>query len=274
MANSGIEDILIGEGYKSTKKKSKLPIIFLLLLLIAGAFGAWYYYKNYYNVVDTKTLFSNSLLNLSSRKLSSDDFYSVIFNRILDENSEMKTNLTVSSNEKIKKFEQLEDVDINNFDFEITSQNDLKSKNFYSELLINYSGNEFLTFKGLVNDNKFAAISDKIVNKYVGVKAQNFNDIFSSNIDLNFIYEFVNSDKIDLSDENKKEYLEKYYQKIYNQIPAEKFTQKDNIAITKNSEYVDVVAYELSLNQNELNDILVNILTELKNDDTLLSSVF
>lgn len=269
MANNGIEDILIGESYKSTKKKSKLPIIFIILLMIAGLGAGWYFYKNR-EVTDAKTLFSKSFLSLNSKKLSDSDFYSTILDRLLQENSEMTSNITVSTTEKV---EALNGIDVNNFDFELTSQNDLKGKNFYGELLLNYSGNYFLKFQGIVNDNKFAIISDEIVNRYVGVKAENFNDIFDSSLDLNFIYEFVNADKITLTTEEKEEYLTDYYKKIYNQIPLEKFTQKDNIVITKNDDYVDVTAYELSLNQSELNDIIVNILTEIKSDEKLLNSI-
>lgn len=43
--------------------------------------------------------------------------------------------------------------------------------------------------------------------------------------------------------------------------------------ITKNNDYIDVTAYELALNQSELNDIIVNILTEIKNDEKLLNSI-
>lgn len=271
MANNGIEDILIGEAYNTTKKKKKKgPIIFFIFLLIVGvAFAGWHFYMEK-DVVDDKVLFSLNLSNAKSKKLTDQNFYSTILNRIVKENSEITTNMTISSTEK---FENLQGIDINNFDFELTQQNNLKEKNAYGELLINYSGNEFLKLKNIVNDNKFAIISDDIVNKYVGVKAENFNSIFESNIDLNFIYEFVNAEKIDLTEEQKNTYFNEYYGKIYNQIPLEKFSRKENIVITKNNNYIDVTAYEMKLNQNELHDILANLLAKLKDDEVLLNAV-
>lgn len=139
MANNGIEDILIGESYKSTKKKSKGPIIFIILLIMVGAFAGWHFYTNK-EVLDEKVLFSKNLLSLNSKKLVDNDFYTTILDRILQENSEMISNITVSTTEEV---EALQGIDINNFDFELTSQNDLKGKNFYGELLLNYSGNYF-----------------------------------------------------------------------------------------------------------------------------------
>lgn len=270
MKDNGIEDILIGETYKSSKKKRKGPVIFIIILLMAVvAFAEWHFFTNK-EIVNEKVLFSNSLLSSNTKKMLDNDFYSTIFDRILQENSEMSTNITISSTENI---DALEGIDINNFDFELTSQNDLKEKNFYTELLLKYSGNDFLKFKGIVNDNKFAIISDEIVNKYVGVRSQNFNDIFGSNIDLQFIYELINSEKIDLTEEERKTYLENYYNKIYNQIPLENFSKKDNYVITKKSDYIDVTAYEMVLNQSELNDIIVNLLTEIKNDEKLLNAI-
>lgn len=270
MANNGIEDILIGESYKSTKKSGGHPVIFLIILLmIAGAFAAWYYYTNR-TVIDEKTQFANGILSASTIKLNDKNFYNTILDRILQENSEMDTNMTISSTEQI---EQLEGIDINNFDFELNYQNNLKEKNFYGELLVKYSGNEFLKVQNIVNGNRFAIISDEIVNKYVGVQSQNFESIFNSDINLEFIYELINSEKINLSEDEKKTYIENYYNKIYNQIPSEKFSKKENLVITKNNDYIDVTAYEMTLSQNELNDIIVNALTDIKNDERLLNSI-
>lgn len=271
MANNGIEDILIGEAYNTTKKKKKKgPIILCIILLIVTATFAGLKYYMSKDVAGDKELFLLSLSNKNSKKLVDQNFYSTLLDRFLQENSEMTTNMTISSTEK---FDKLNGIDVNNFDFELTSQNNLKEKNFYGELFINYSGNEFLNFKGIVNNDKFAIISDDIVNKYVGVKAQNFNNIFESNIDLNFIYEFINAEKIDLTEEERKNYLNEYYTKIYIQIPEEKFSKKENIVITKNDKYIDVTAYEMKLNQSELNDIIVNVLNKLKEDEKLLNSI-
>lgn len=270
MSNNGIEDILIGESYKSTKKKKKWPIIFFfLLLIIAVGFGVWYYYQNS-QVVDSKELFSKNLLASNAKQVLENDFYSSILDKCLKENSESNTNITVSTTKKIEK---LHDIDINNFDFNLTTQNDLKGKNIFGELSVKYSGNDFLNFKGIINENKFAIISDEIVNKYVGVQAQNFSNIFESDIDLEFIYEILNSEKIDLTDEQIKTYTETYYKKISDQIPIEKFSQKDNILITSGDDYKDATAYEMTLSQEELKNILKNVLTDLKNEQNLLNAI-
>lgn len=270
MSNNGIEDILIGETYNPTKKKHKGFIFFIIIIIIAIAFSIWYFFINKTSV-NEKEAFSQSLLSLGNRKLQDNDFYSTIFKRILEENSEMDTNITVSST---KEIEELQGIDINNFDFELTSTNNMKNKNLNGNLLVKYSGNDFIEIQSIVNDNKFAVFSGDIVNKYVGVKADNFNNIFDSNIDLNFVYEFINSKEISLSEEERKEYLEKYYQKIYNLIPEEKFSRKENIVINKNNNYIDVNAYEMSLTQDELKNIIVSILTDLKNDEELLNLLF
>lgn len=270
MSNNGIEDILIGETYNPTKKKHKGFIFFIIILIIAIAFSIWYFFINKTSV-NEKEAFSQSLLSLGNRKLQDNDFYSTIFKRILEENSEMDTNITISST---KEIEELQGIDINNFDFELTSTNNMKNKNLNGNLLVKYSGNDFIEIQSIVNDDKFAVFSGDIVNKYVGVKAENFNNIFDSNIDLNFVYEFINSKEISLSEEERKDYLEEYYQKIYNLIPEEKFSQKENIVINKNNDYIDVNAYEMSLTQDELKDIIVSILTDLKNDEELLNLLF
>lgn len=270
MSNNGIEDILIGESYKTTKKKGNgFKFFIIILLIISAVFVIWYFFINK-EVVNEKEAFSQNVLNIGNKKLQDKDFYSAILKRLLEENSELSSNITITSTEKI---EELQGIDINNFDFELNSTNDLKNKNFNSKLLAKYSGNDFIEVQSIVNDNKFAVFSGDVVNKYVGIKAENFNDIFNSNIDLNFIYEFINSEELDLSEEDVKNYLESYYKKAYNQIPEEKFSQKENIVISKNNNYINVTAYEMNLTQNELKDILDSLLVELKNDEKLLNSI-
>lgn len=270
MSNNGIEDILIGESYKTTKKKGNgFKFFIIILLIISAVFVIWYFFINK-EVVNEKEVFSRNVLNIGNKKLQDKDFYSTILKRLLEENSELSSNITITSTEKI---EELQGIDINNFDFELNSTNDLKNKNFNSKLLAKYSGNDFIEVQSIVNDNKFAVFSGDVVNKYVGIKAENFNDIFNSNIDLNFIYEFINSEELDLSEEDVKNYLESYYKKAYDQIPEEKFSQKENIVISKNNNYIDVTAYEMNLTQNELKDILDSLLVELKNDEKLLNSI-
>ena len=270
MSNNGIEDILIGESYKTTKKKGNgFKFFIIILLIISAVFVIWYFFINK-EVVNEKEAFSQNVLNIGNKKLQDKDFYSTILKRLLEENSELSSNITITSTEKI---EELQGIDINNFDFELNSTNDLKNKNFNSKLLAKYSGNDFIEVQSIVNDNKFAVFSGDVVNKYVGIKAENFNDIFNSNIDLNFIYEFINSEELDLSEEDVKNYLESYYKKAYNQIPEEKFSQKENIVISKNNNYINVTAYEMNLTQNELKDILDSLLVELKNDEKLLNSI-
>lgn len=270
MSNNGIEDILIGESYKTTKKKGNgFKFFIIILLIISAVFVIWYFFINK-EVVNEKEAFSQNVLNIGNKKLQDKDFYSTILKRLLEENSELSSNITITSTEKI---EELQGIDINNFDFELNSTNDLKNKNFNSKLLAKYSGNDFIEVQSIVNDNKFAVFSGDVVNKYVGIKAENFNDIFNSDIDLNFIYEFINSEELDLSEEDVKNYLESYYKKAYDQIPEEKFSQKENIVISQNDNYIDVTAYEMNLTQNELKDILDSLLVELKNDEKLLNSI-
>lgn len=270
MKDSGIEDILIGESYRSTKKKRKGPIFFIIFLLIIGAICAGYYYYTNLEVVDAKALFSKNLISLNSKKLADSDFYSTILDRVLSENSEMTTNFTISSTEE---FESLQGIDVNNFDFELSSQNDLKQKNFYHELYVKYLGNDFINFKSIINDNLFSITSDEIVNKYVGVRAENYNDIFNSKIDLEFLYELTTSGKINMTKDDRDNYLQNYYSKIFEQISNEKFSMKENFVITKNNEYIDVTAYELALSQSELKNILTSLITDIKNDNNLLSQI-
>ena len=99
MQDNGIEDILIGESYKSTKKKGKGPFIFILLVILGiGAFAGWYFYTNT-EIVNEKTQFTNSLYNRMKLKTNGNIY-----------NGYGPTEITACCS--IKKVENAEDINI------------------------------------------------------------------------------------------------------------------------------------------------------------------
>ena len=63
MSNNGIEDILIGESYKTTKKKGNgFKFFIIILLIISAVFVIWYFFINK-EVVNEKEAFSQNVLN-------------------------------------------------------------------------------------------------------------------------------------------------------------------------------------------------------------------
>lgn len=271
MKNDGIEDILIGANSNSKNKKGKTAIIIIfvvLLLILIGMAGAYWYYTT--QTISEKQIFIKHMKNMNMSKMVENDVYKEIGEKLAKENSKMNSSINFSTN---VENEELSGVDISKFVLELNSNNDIKNSKSYNELGINYSDNELINLKLITAENEVAVASNEITDKYIGVHLDKLKDVFGIDINIEDLEKIKDSDNIELSDEEKQEYLKKYAEKIFNSIGEEKFTSQENIGIKKDSETVYVTAHTLTLEQEELNQILVQILEDLKNDEELLNKI-
>lgn len=268
MKNNGIEDIFIGSDEKKKKngKKGIIIVIFIILLLVlAGLVGAYFYFSN--STVTKKQAFINGISSTNIKKFVENDIYQEISNRILNENSETETKMTFSTTE------DLEGVDVSKFELNLKNVNKVENSKSYGELALNYSGNEIFKVKLLSTENEIGLSSDDIVTKYVGIHYDKIQEVFGVNFEKDSIDELSNSQKIDLTAEEKNNYIKNYLTKIFEQIPEDKFTSNENIVIEKKTGQVNVVSYSLTLSQDELKNVLSDTLTNLRNDEELLGKL-
>ncbi len=269
MKNNGIEDIMIDANYNSNRKKSKKGIvIFFVLLLILGIGVVYFYFLQ--SQASAKELFFTNLSNLDMKNILDNSIYEQMANRVITEDTEITTKANFSSN---MENQNLEEIDISKFLLELTNKNDVEASKTYSELKVSYSENEIFKAKMLSNEELIAVTSDEISGKYIGLKYDSIKDIFGIDIDSNFIKSLKNSRKVTLTDEQKKEYINKYIMQISESVPEEKFEVQENILIQKASSSSNATAYILTLTQDELRNIIVNLLTNLKKDESLLNEL-
>ena len=268
--NNNIEDIYIGANYNSNNKKNKNTvlffIIFLLLVLIAMIF-VYMYFSNT-KTVSTKQLFFNHLSNNNVQELVSEISYEDLFEKILNNNYEANSTINYSTN---LEHEKLEGIDISKFTFYLNSHS--YNNKTYRELGINYSGNEELKEKLLTNEDAIGIAEDEVVNKYVGMHYDNLKDFYGIDLNQEKIKTIFSTEKNDLTDEDKKQLVSSNITKIMEMIPEERFTIQDNIAINKDDSNIPVTAYTLTLSQTELNNVLVEVLKNVRNSEEILNKL-
>ena len=269
MRNNGIEDILIGESYKTTKKSNKLLlfIIFLMIVLI-GLVAFYFYYTS--TAVSTKELFIKQFSNNNAKNITNFDIYEQLAEKFSTTNSEVTSSINFSTS---KTNDDTQDIDLSKFVLDLSTKTDVQEERSYSELGIIYSDNDILRIKLLANKDKIGIASDEIVNKYVGVHYDAIKDTFGVEFDKNDLDEFANKEKIDLTEEERNTFIKESAQKALSAIPEEKFTIQNNIAIDKEKESVAVTAYTLTLTQEDFNNIAATFLNDLKNNTTLLEKL-
>ena len=243
MSNENIEDIFIGNNENNTRKKGKKGIIIIfviLILVLTGMVSAYFYFTT--QTLTKKQIFINSISNTNIKKFLENNVFEETSKRMLEENTETETKITFSAT---KENEELQGIDLSKFELNLTNKNNIENEKSYNELGLNYSGNEIFKAKMLSGENGIAIGSDEIVDKYIGINYDKIKEVFGIEFNKEDIEKFKNSEKIELSQEEKESYMKKYLTNVFEKIEEEKFTKQENIAINKNSKSIDVISYSL-----------------------------
>lgn len=271
MKNNGIEDIIIGNSYNTKKKKNTgLKIVMFFLIVILALFiGAYYYFTNM-NTISAKEMFVTNISKSNIRELLQSDIYTTTVEKIQEKDFETNTNISFSTT---LKNEELKNIDVSKVTLEISNKNDVDNSQSLNEAILNYAENEVFRLKMLSNENSIALFSNEINDKYVGCNYENLESTLGITYDYKLIQNLKMAEKINITEEERNEYIKKYFSKIIENIPEEKFSIQENIAIQKDVETIDVTAYTVELNQEEVNSLIKIILTELKGDTELLNKI-
>ena len=270
MNNEGIEDILISKEYNTKKKKGKgfFVMFFILLLMLIALIVAYSYLTK--ETVSSKELFVQNISKLNVNKLLDNAVYTNIVTRLQNEDSEVLSSVKFTTD---LETEDLNDLDITKFKLDITNSNDTATKKSYLDAKLSYSGNEIFKADAISAENEIAISSNEILNQYVGVHKDKLKDVFGFDIDFEKLEEFKKLENIKFSEEEKNENIQKYLKLIIENIPEEKFSIQENIAIENASEDVAVTNYSLTLNQDELENVLIVALENLKTDKDIIKKL-
>lgn len=175
-----------------------------------------------------------------------------------------------------------ENIDASKFDFALNIGVDRKNDKSLIDGKITYSSNDLFALKILNTKDSVGIASEDILDKYIASK----KDMLDESIDkatgittdvsadvIDDTLKNVSSNKIDMDDEYKSKKANEYLETIYNLIPEESVTIKENVVATIDSETINTNAYTLSLDNSQYKDILKTVLEKLKNDEELLGKI-
>lgn len=268
--NNNIEDIYIGANRNINNKKSKRGLLFFIIFLfiiLIGMLGVYWYFTKY-KTTSTKQLFFEHLYTSNVKEITSENIYQELSSKLLNSNYELNSTINFSTNDETQNFEGR---DINNFTFNLKNQKNIEEDKTFTELGIDYSGNEI--FKGdLITDSSGIAIYDEdVVNNHVGVHYEKIKELYNLDFDKNKIDNLFKTEKIDFTEEERNKFITDNISKIAESLPEEKFTIQENLAINQNDKNISVTGYTLKLSQEEVNAILVDFLKDLRNNEEILN---
>lgn len=270
MKSSGIEDIVIERGYDNKKKKNTgLKVVIILLILVLALFIGAYYYITNVNKISAKELFITNISSANIKTLLQSDIYTTTIQKSETNDFETETNVSFTTN---LKNDELKNVDVSKLSLDISNKNDIDNFKSFSEAVLSYAENEIFKLEVLSNEKSIALYSNEIHDKYVGCDYENISKILNIEYNKNF-QGLKNAKRIDITQEEMKEYFDKYLAKVMEELPEGKFSIQENIVIKNADKSVDVTAYTLKITSDELNNIIKEFLITLKEDEALLNKI-
>ena len=283
MAYGSMDDIILkGPDYNNKNKKSKKGkgalIFFLLLLILGGAAAGYWYYTNY--IVQTpKKIFFKYVGQTNINNVLNIDIYYDMLDKINNQSFTSETSADITST---KETEFTEGLDVSKFDFALKIGSNKTSNKFLLDGKISYSSNDLFSVKLLNTKDSIGIASDEIYDKYIATSKTDFNESINktTGVDVNFSADVVedtlddiSTNKIKMEDNYKKEKADDYLNTIYNLVPEESVTEKENVQVTLGTEMINTNAYTLSLDSEKYKEITKTILEKIKNDDALLNEI-
>ena len=283
MGYGAADDIILKRpDLDNQRKKRKLGKVilslFLLIILLGGVAGGYWYYINYVRETPKSTFFKYVGNNNFDNTLNIDVYYNML-NQIREKSfiTETTANFTTTIENDLA-----ENMDSSKLDFVLNTRTDRSNKKSLLDAKITYSSNDLFSLK-VLNTNKATGIfSEDILDKYIASNQNKLDDSINraigrkTDISVDTIKDKFNSistNRIEMDEQYKTSKVNEYAETVYQLIPEEAVTAKENVVVTINTETINTDAYTLNLENNEYKEILKTVLEKLKNDSELLNKI-
>ena len=265
---------------QKTKKVIIIISIIVLLLLIIGIFTALY--------LTTDMFKSNEMLFAKYLGQNIENFDSIKNEFFIDEVKEFKEG-KYSNNTEIE-FNYIEDVGtsnenadniINSLKLQIDGIESKEENYNYKKMNLLKNDENLLSLEYINVNNEYGIRFSDLYKQFVIVENENLTELqnkignnsetvkLPENIDFNInVQEFFS-----FSQEEKEKIQEKYLNVIINNTAKENFSKQKNSKIQVNNQEILADSYTLTLTKEQLNDIYIKFLEEIKKDDIILGKI-
>lgn len=265
---------------QKTRKVIIIILIVILALLIIGIFTALY--------LTTDMFKSNEMLFAKYLGQNIENFDSIKNEFFIDEVKEFKEG-KYSNNTEIE-FNYIEDVGtsnenadniINSLKLQIDGIESKEENYNYKKMNLLKNDENLLSLEYINVNNEYGLRFSDLYKQFVIVENENLTELqnkignnsetvkLPENIDFNInVQEFFN-----FSQEEKEKIQEKYLNVIINNTAKENFSKQKNSKIQVNNQEILADSYTLTLTKEQLNDIYIKFLEEIKKDDIILGKI-
>lgn len=268
------------------RKKRRLILIIsivLVLLILLTLFALVYINTDMFK--SNKTLFMKYLgqntqnMNGVYTQISQESDYE---NSLEQSKYTVNTQINVNNTENLGTTEENTDNIINQLKIVAEGQVDKANQYNYQRMNLYNGENSLLGLEYIQNSNTYGLRFSDLFQQFLLVDNNNLQELFSklgysneeiSNIPNQIDFEQLGANQLEISEEEKETLSNRYIGIIENGISSQSFSKEQNQTIEIDGKSVQVNAYSVTLTKEQLNNMYLAILEQLKSDEIMLGKL-
>ena len=268
------------------RKKRRLILIVSIVLVILIMLTAFLLvYINTDMFKSNKTLF---MKYLGQNVENMEEMYKQVgqkndYENSLEQNKyTVNTQINVNNTENLGTTEENTDNIINQLNIVIEGQVDIANQYNYQHMNL-YNGEEsILGLEYIQDSNTYGIRFSDLFQQFLLVDNNNLQDLFSklgysdeeiSNIPNQIDLDQLSLSQLEISSEEREELSNRYTEIIENRLSDKNFSKAQNQTIEIDGKSVQVNAYSVTLTKEQLNNLYLDILEQLKSDEIILGKL-
>lgn len=258
---------------KSTRTKMRIIIAIIVSVLVIGLISILISFKPKKRIESKKEelweyVFSKSTASIISSFLDGENYSEILKNKKYESASNITFEVRSEEEEKISEF-------LKNMEINIESKIDNETNQIMGSAKLEYLKNEIFKVDFIKDDKLYGIKSDEIIDRYLGIKNQNLDELakmygINTKIKeintLNITDVMPSKETIDLLINSIKDVCNE-------KIDVNRFEKKKKVKIVIGGNEVDTDTYTMAINTNELIDIEETVIEKIANNTQIIDDL-
>lgn len=265
--------------YSQRRKKIIITIIVMVVIVVLLAIGGVYAYMNTDFLKSNDSLFFKYASQvLDGLKYVEDTNLKEMQNR--KEQNPYQVTGSLTYNAEIEgQNNDLGNTSTNQLKLDIKSASNNEKQQNYSKFDLNSNNQNVFTLEYAKSNNILALKSDEIATAYIGIENDNLN-VLAQKLGISNTMQIPNTltmsninELLELTQDEKNHIIETYVEVLKQNINKDKFTKEKDMSTIKEGIIYDATVYRLTLSYEELKQLEIAMLQELKQDSITLNII-
>lgn len=255
-----------------------IPIILIVIIMILAIL----YFTTDFLKSDKKLFLKYMSQNADAVRFVLDNKSEKEYSNLLKQNKyESSAELSATYTEKINTSEENKNNDINKLKVSVNSQSEYLNNYSYKDINIVYNNSNIIRTEYIHDNDRYGLRFPNRFNQFLIVENKDLKEVATkASIDEGIveiipdsIQEYDYNSALSLTDEEIETLKNKYLNIISSNISSDKYSRQKNVMITIGEDSIYTNAYSVTLTQEQINNIYIEILEQLKIDETILNKL-